>query len=61
MSSTLYMLQSELDAAKRKNKELEEFYKLKPRYEEILRERDEFRDKNLELLNQAIVFDNLAS
>ena len=34
---------------------------MKPRFDDLVRERDEFRDKNLELLNQAIVFDNLAS
>ena len=36
LSSTVYTLQNELDAAKRRNKELEEFYKLKPQFDELI-------------------------
>ena len=61
IDTKVYHLQKELEEAKRHNAELEEFYKLKPSFNELIKERDEFREKNVELLNNAIVFDNLAS
>jgi hypothetical protein len=61
IDTTVYSLQKELEREQKRNAKLESFYKYKPSFDEVVKERDEFREKNLELLNNAILCDNLAT
>lgn len=54
-------LRKELEEVKYRNLQLEGFYSKKAQFEELVRERDELREKNLDLLNSAIAFENLGS